>query len=204
MTDPETDTGAASLLLVDDDMGWLRTARRIVGCACRVVETHSLTDAIQVIDGASVVDAAIVDEALPGGSGMDLVRRLRERQPGTPVMLITGHNDSDTRRAALALGVQYVSKTDGGTYIPDFIENVLRTHRALEAFAQDRALTRRQRDILTLAMRGVVVRKDIAQHLQLEETSVKTHIRGLLARCADLQVPSLGDLVRQVRRQAEW
>jgi DNA-binding NarL/FixJ family response regulator len=72
---------------------------------------------------------------------------------------------------------------------------VLDAQRAFETFARGRSLTGRQRDVLELAMRGVLAHKEIAHRLQLEETSVRTHIRALLSKSLDLRVASSRDLV---------
>ena len=43
-----------------------------------------------------VIDAAVVDFAMPGLNGMEFAERLRALRPATPVLLVTGYADPDT------------------------------------------------------------------------------------------------------------
>jgi len=51
--------------------------------------------ALEVVD-RSAIDAVLVDLTMPGMSGADVVRTLREKKPGLPVVLCSGF-DRDGR-----------------------------------------------------------------------------------------------------------
>jgi CheY-like chemotaxis protein len=56
-------------------------------------QAASSEDAIAVMDQAGDrIDAAIVDLALPDGSGLDLAAQLRQRRPGLPIVIATGYS----------------------------------------------------------------------------------------------------------------
>jgi DNA-binding NtrC family response regulator len=56
-------------------------------------QAASCEDAIAVMDQAGDrIDAAIVDLALPDGSGLDLATQLRQRRPGLPIVIATGYS----------------------------------------------------------------------------------------------------------------
>lgn len=59
------------------------------------------------------VDLALVDVSLPGMNGIDLVALLRKQYPALPCLMLSGHNESDYVRRALAAGAKgYVIKHD--------------------------------------------------------------------------------------------
>src|SRR5690242_5495935 len=49
-------------------------------------------------------DVMILDVNLPGGSGFDLCRRIREREIGTPILMLTARDAVDDRVAGLEAG----------------------------------------------------------------------------------------------------
>lgn len=75
-------------------------------------------------DFAGVV---VSDIRMPGGDGLELFRRLSERDPDLPVILISGHSDISTAVAAMQRGAyDFLSKP----YAPDHL--VSRVKKALE------------------------------------------------------------------------
>ncbi len=50
------------------------------------------------------LDAVVLDIVMPGMSGLEVLERLRERDPGLPVVILTGHVSSRNAIAALKLG----------------------------------------------------------------------------------------------------
>ncbi|RAK62794.1 response regulator [Phenylobacterium kunshanense] len=52
----------------------------------------------------------VLDERLPGISGMEALRQLRQRDVTLPAILITSHPKPDLRAAAAAAGVPIVEK----------------------------------------------------------------------------------------------
>ncbi len=67
-------------------------------------------------------DVAILDFQMPGLNGIEVAGRLREQKSGTPVILLTMHNEQKIFLKALAEGVKgYVLKDDA---VPDIIDAV--------------------------------------------------------------------------------
>ena len=59
-------------------------------------------------------DLVLADISLPGMSGIDLLRRLRQEGPSPPVLIITGHDDEHYERDAHAAGAcGFVLKSSG-------------------------------------------------------------------------------------------
>jgi CheY-like chemotaxis protein len=78
----------ASLLVIDDDEAIARALCRILESDGHRVRTASNgLEALEMLEG---IDLAVIDVMLPGISGVELARRLRERAPRFPMLFITG------------------------------------------------------------------------------------------------------------------
>jgi FixJ family two-component response regulator len=63
----------------------------------------------------------VIDEKLPGLSGLDLLARLRARGVDAPAILITTRPNDPTRRRAAAAGVEIVEKPLLGDALPRMV-----------------------------------------------------------------------------------
>jgi DNA-binding response OmpR family regulator len=82
-----------SILLVEDSQRIRALVRAILGSlATPVVEADSGEAALALADANSdCFDLLITDVALPGMSGLELAKRLRQRHPDLPVLCMSGH-----------------------------------------------------------------------------------------------------------------
>ncbi|HSH45432.1 MAG TPA: ATP-binding protein, partial [Longimicrobiales bacterium] len=85
---------AGTVLVVEDE----RTVRQLItrilmrkGYA--VVEAVSGEEALEWLDRSSSLDLLISDVIMPGMSGPDLVERVREKEPDTPVLMMSGYDE---------------------------------------------------------------------------------------------------------------
>ena len=69
----------------------------------------------------------LIDERLPGISGLEALRRLRSRQVTLPAILMTSHPDRALRSAAKAAGVPILEKPLFGDAMTLAIRAALRT-----------------------------------------------------------------------------
>jgi DNA-binding response OmpR family regulator len=85
--------GSRSILVVDDASIVRRLAYRLLSEAgYRVFEASSTIEALEVLNMPSGrVDLVLVDVVMPEVSGVDLVRLVRERWPGTRVLFMSAH-----------------------------------------------------------------------------------------------------------------
>jgi len=56
----------------------------------QVVEAHSATEALQLLEGGLAADLLITDHAMPGMTGIELAREVRRQYPRLPILLATG------------------------------------------------------------------------------------------------------------------
>ncbi len=82
------------VLLVDDDALILTgTAAMLEDLGHRVIETGSAAAALDVLRGGTVVDLVLTDQAMPGMTGIELARQIRQTWPDLPIILATGYAD---------------------------------------------------------------------------------------------------------------
>lgn len=67
-------------------------------------EAGSCEEAVAVIEQRGAADLVLIDLGLPGASGLEGVRRLRESHPEMPVVVMSSADDKDTVLAALDAG----------------------------------------------------------------------------------------------------
>ena len=106
-----SDPPAARLLVVDDDADFTRTLQILLeGEGFDVTAAHSGEAALRHVRGARI-DLVVCDLAMPGMSGLDLLRRLRDDGDLTAMIMMTAHSSVDTAVEAIRLGaLQYLSK----------------------------------------------------------------------------------------------
>ena len=98
-------TRARGVLVVEDDpdLQW-QLARMLTVRGNRVVGTSSAEAALELI-GQWPVDLVLVDDQLPGMSGVELARIINEKHPDTPVVLMTSQASHGERIAETLAGV---------------------------------------------------------------------------------------------------
>src|SRR5437763_14738777 len=90
-----TDMEAAHILVVDDHAESAEALVRLLRHAGHhVTAALTLADAVAAAASMTTVNAVISDITLPDGDGCDLLRLLRERRAGAPLLAIavTGHD----------------------------------------------------------------------------------------------------------------
>ena len=76
----------------------------------RFREAGTVDEALRIVE-TEKVDIVLMDFRLPGMDGVDGTRMVLERSPGTPVVMVSGFDDSSHRSAASKAGVTaFVSK----------------------------------------------------------------------------------------------
>lgn len=58
-------------------------------------------DALEVVEGGEVPDLVLLDEQMPGLSGLDTLRAMKERMPGLPVVMVTKSEEERVMEDAL-------------------------------------------------------------------------------------------------------
>lgn len=96
-----------NVLLIEDEPNIIEAIRFLLTRDGWEVDTHSNgADAVEVVQAASP-DLVILDLMLPGKSGMDILRDLRDipALAGLPVLMLTARGQSRDREMAEKAGV---------------------------------------------------------------------------------------------------
>src|SRR5512134_2293643 len=73
---------------------------------CRTTSFASPQEAERAVRAApQAFDAVVTDHAMPGATGIDLARTLREIRADLPVILVSGHVNEELRALAAATGI---------------------------------------------------------------------------------------------------
>lgn len=199
MTD-DVQTGRIRVFLLDDheivrhglrDLFESQPDLEVVG------ESGSAKEAERIIP-ALRPDVAVLDGRLPDGSGVDVCRAIRSRDPSIRGLILTSYDDDEALFAAIMAGASgYVLKQIRSTDLVDAVRRVAagqslldpavtsrvldRLRHADDAPSELAQLTEREREILELIAQGLTNRQ-IGERLYLAEKTVKNYVSSLLAK----------------------
>lgn len=102
-------TSRPGLVLVDDDEALLGALRFVFETLGFDVKAYLSTEALSLQEAAAA-DCLIIDQRLPGASGLDFLERLQAAGGKTPSILITSNPSHALRARARTAGVEIVEK----------------------------------------------------------------------------------------------
>lgn len=130
-------TNTAVALVEDDDDLRQATAQLLSLAGCTVLEFFNAPDALRVLD-ENWNGVVITDIRMPGMTGVEFFRRLRDLDPELPVVLITGHANVEIAVDALKAGAwDFLTKP----FVPEVLLGAVeRAARARELVIDNRRL----------------------------------------------------------------
>lgn len=195
-----TQDGLIRVFLVDDHEVVRRGVQEVLSAeeGFEVVgEAATVAEALARIPAARP-DVAVLDVRLPDGSGVDVCREVRSRQPEVACLMLTSYFDDQALFDAIMAGASgYVLKDIRGADLRSAVRDVAAGRSLLDPVATGRVLARlrrggaeddpltglgpQERRILDLIGEGMTNRQ-IGQELHLAEKTVKNYVSGLLAK----------------------
>jgi DNA-binding NarL/FixJ family response regulator len=184
--------------------------RGVIRMACGSTADLEVVGEAADVDGAVQAceetdpDVIVLDLDLPGGDGIDVIRRIRALSLGGRVLVLTDRTHGGAVLECLRLGVQgYVDKSTGIRTIGTAIRKIGRgerlidpaleqaavmelgrfAKRAREGSEAATALTPRELEILELMSGGLTMRQ-IATRLGISPRTVETHAAKLYRKLA--------------------
>jgi DNA-binding NarL/FixJ family response regulator len=200
-------------LIVEDDELF---ARRIVDLLAnhwglRGVVASSCLQGRAIVASGMPFAAAIVDIQLGDGCGMELVEtEIRPARPHTPVLISTGFVRPDVVNRAYRAGAKILCKPWCSVDLALFVDEA-RRHACFDERLRDSLARVTSKYHLATGERRVLELKlehagldEMADHMQVAETSVRTYRRNLLAKTGDGDLDTLARrVVLEARRTAE-
>jgi len=141
-----SDSNAKLVLVVDDSPIDRRLVRGLLErrLGCEVVEADRAAAALSVLESRPP-SMVVTDLTMPGMTGLELVKEVKQRLPLTPVILMTGRGSEEVAVAALQAGAaSYVPKKRLARDLADTVASVM---AAAEEAATTGELARRIRSM---------------------------------------------------------
>ncbi len=185
-----------SVLLVDDHPVVIEGLRKLLSTDSGLSvtgEAHTAADAIELAQSLRP-DVILLDLRMPGASGIQATRRLRDREFSGAIILLTSYGDQAYVREALEAGADgYLLKSTPSEELissihaaargrhalsPELLDGVLEDLSGLarEKTQRDAALTEEDREILTRASQGATNR-EIAHAMSRSEIAIKKRLQ---------------------------
>jgi DNA-binding NarL/FixJ family response regulator len=187
------------VFLVDDHevvLAGLRELLEAAGELTVVGEASTAEEAIRRIPAARP-DVTVIDVRLPDGSGVEVCRDARSRDPGFRCLMLTSYSDDEALFDAIMAGASgYLLKDARAAEIVEAVRRVAAGQSLLDPAVTERALERIRRGpprskldeltpqelrILELIAEGLTNRQ-IGQRLFLAEKTVKNNVSNLLVK----------------------
>ena len=177
------------------------------------------------LDGESAMEkirqqqpqVVLMDITLPGQSGIEVTKQIREQMPGTRILAVSMHNNTLLIKQMLVSGANgYISKTssfeemsnaiqtvaNGQRYISDDIKDLITSQminpELQTAAAKINQLTKREMEIVDMLKEGLSS-KEIAERLFISNRTVEVHRYNIFRKLDVTNVVSLIKLINENR-----
>jgi two-component system, NarL family, invasion response regulator UvrY len=155
-------------------------------------------------------DLVICDLSMPGRSGLDVLKQVKETKPNLRVLILSMHPDEHYAVRAIKAGAWgYVNKSDGAEVLIPAVQRILQGRKFIPTDLAERLadnlttddktedrlhenLSSREFDIFKLLVEGKSI-SDISQQLSLGMSTVSTHRARILTK---MNMKSNAELVK--------
>jgi len=194
-----------TVYVVDDDAGVRRAAKDLIETVGLRVETFASAQDFLEAERQDGPGCLVLDVRLPGLSGLDLQRELRETDNPVPIIFVTGHGDIPMSVQAMKAGaVEFLTKPFRDQQLLDAIAEAINRDRLArkerrelaELRLRHESLTPREREVMAFVVKGLL-NKQVGGELGMSETTVKLHRAQVMQK---MKADSLADLVRMSER----
>lgn len=187
------------ILIADDHAVVRRGLKQIVADTPDIVVAGEASNGQEVLDRLlkADYDVVLLDITMPGSHGLDLLKELKSRKPGLPVLVLSMHPEDQYAVRALKAGASgYVTKesapeelvaairkvTDGGKYVSSSLAERLALEKATGVSGpRHEVLSERELEVMLMIASGKTV-SQIAAELWLSAKTVSTHRSRILEK----------------------
>jgi DNA-binding NarL/FixJ family response regulator len=190
------------ILIVDDHQMFREGIRRRLEQEPDITVVGEAASAEDAIAEVSRTNPTIVllDIRLPGTSGIELARQLRQQWPDLKILVLTGYDFDQYVRAVARVGVSgYLLKTApqdavvhairevaaGGAVLPPSIASKVLKHYSVDSSVVREGmmgeLTLRETEVLELMHQGIR-NADMAKRLAISPRTVEAHVSSIISK----------------------
>jgi two-component system, LuxR family, response regulator FixJ len=192
-----------TVALIDDDSAVLHSMRLLIESRDIPVACFESAEAFldQLPDAKP--SCVVADVRMPGMTGLELQRELKQRNHEAPLILISGHADVSMAVEALKQGAfDFFEKPYDGERLAASVSDAVQKGRRQTTESNERidiaerlkALSPRQREVLEFVASGMS-NKQIAAKLNISPRTVETYRAWVMER---IGAQNVADLVRKV------
>src|SRR5947199_126888 len=185
--------------IIEDNEGFRKTVTRAINQSgsLRCVQAFGSCEAALArlrskVDPPPAV--ILLDVSLPGMTGIEGVRKIKELYPGIEVIMVTVFDDGPTLMQAIAAGASgyllitaspqmiidsIVEVTKGGAPMsPSIARSMVNLFSRFAPAQSDYGLSPREKEALDFLVQGLT-KKEIAERMNLSYHTVDKHVRGI-------------------------
>ncbi len=159
-----------------------------------VLQAEDFPSAFALAEQYGDVDLVLLDVYMPGMENLTSVSRFNNAFPNMPIVLMSGHIQQGDVERGFEMGAKgFIPKTmkgkalisvlnlvkSGARYVPELVLEP--EQKSVDATTDDAGLSSREIDVLRQLVKGHS-NKVIARNLNIEETTVKLHLRALFRK----------------------
>lgn len=198
-----------TVFVVDDDQAVRKSLNMLFASVGLPVETFATAAEFLKVCTAQWAGCLVLDIRMPGMSGLELQRALREKQIALPVIIITGHGDVPIAVRAMKDGaVEFMEKPFSKQLLLEHVRNAIaldagrrdQRRRILEIRGRLALLTDREREVMDLVVSGRLS-KQIAADLGISKKTVDVHRARVMEK---MEAESVAELVEQALAEREF
>jgi FixJ family two-component response regulator len=191
----------SAVFVIDDDISVRESIEALIRSAGWIPQTFAVANEFLARPRLHAPSCLILDVTLPDLNGLEVQRRLTDRQREMPIVFITGHGDIPMSVRAMKAGaVEFLTKPLGSDVLLTAIGNALESSRTaladeaeIEALrARFASLSPREQEVMAFVVSGLL-NKQVGGELGISEITVKAH-RGKVMR--KMKADSLAHLVK--------
>ena len=189
----------ANILIVDDDQAMLQALPQMLYLRMKDVRVETVDSALPALERIQEhdYDAIVSDIKMPGMDGLELLEKIHEVRPDTPVLLITGHGEHDLAIRALRGGAyDYILKPiDRDAFVAALRRAIQACQLRRQVLAQHIALGQHAK-----ALENMVQKRT---HELVEANATKDKFLSIVAHELKAPLSNLKNIAQVLHRQLE-